>query len=255
VDIAVAGSSGLEAVIGVGDQPTALLTALSADRPDHVLLLAPRHLERRAREQAHVVVAAHPRVRVGVLAFDHHPLTLTLIGAAVLALRDPAGGWSDPGAAVQLVQQAAVRSRSILWHPRVLGLRRPTPPLSQSAASLLRSGGYFVELGADNEPLPGRRGFVPDGEEQLYVAGEPPARLRSQLGATVPRTVAVSTESSAPYRTRHTVELCGLAGPAWAPLDQGDCDVCGVTRPPSGCLFCGAGLEAGLQVQLARSAG
>jgi 3-deoxy-D-manno-octulosonic-acid transferase len=50
VDIAVAGSSGLEAVIGVGDQPTALLTALSADRPDHVLLLAPRHLERRARE-------------------------------------------------------------------------------------------------------------------------------------------------------------------------------------------------------------
>ncbi|HVK34435.1 MAG TPA: hypothetical protein VM428_02160, partial [Microlunatus sp.] len=61
------------------------------------------------------------------------------------------------------------------------------------------------------------------------------------LGDTDPRTVSVVSESEAPYRTRRTVELCGLAGPAWAPLTQGDCEICGATRPLSGCLFCGTG--------------
>ena len=86
---------------------------------------------RRAREQAHVVVASHRDVRVGVLVLDHHALTLTLIGAAVLALRDTPSGWSEPGAGVQLVHQAAVRSRSIVWHPKVLGphgVRCPRSP-------------------------------------------------------------------------------------------------------------------------------
>lgn len=241
VDIAVAGSSGLESVLGVGDGPTALLTALPATPSEHVLLLTPRHLERRAREQAHVVVASHRDLRVGVLVLDHHALTLTLIGAAVHALRDTPSGWSEPGAAVQLVRQAAVRSRSIVWHPKVLGLRRPVPSLAQSAASLVRSGGYFVELGTDNGPARGPGGFAPDGEEQLYTAEDPPALLRNQLGDTVPRTVSVISEAGAPYRTRRTVELCGLAGPAWAPLAQDSCEICGAGRPLSGCLFCGTG--------------
>jgi hypothetical protein len=241
VDIAVAGSSGLGPVLGVGVGPTALLTVLPAGGSGHVLLLTPRHLERRAREQAHVVVASHPGVRVGVLVLDHHALTLTLVGAAVHALRDAPSGWSEPGGAVQLIRQAAVRSRSIVWHPRVLGLRRPVPSIGQSAASLLRSGGYFVELGVDNGPTRGRGGFAPDGEEQLYTGEDPPALLRSQLGDSDPRTVAVVSESDAPYRTRRSVELCGLAGPAWAPLAQGECEICGATRPLSGCLFCGTG--------------
>lgn len=241
VDIAVAGSSGLDSVLGVGVGPTALVTALPARRSEHVLLLTPRHLERRAREQAHVVVATHPEVRVGVLVLDHHALTLTLLGAAVQALRGAPSGWSEPGAAVQLVRQAAARSRSIVWHPRVLGLRRPVPSVAQSAASLLRSGGYFVELGTDNGPTRGPGGFAPDGDERLYTGEDPPALLLSQLGDTEPRTVSVVSESEAPYRTRRTVELCGLAGPAWAPLAQGDCEICGATRPLSGCMFCGTG--------------
>lgn len=241
VDIAVAGSSGLDTVLGVGSGPTALLTALPASPAAHVLVLTPRHLERRTREQAHVLVATHPTVRVGVLVLDHHALTLTLVGAAVGALRDTQAGWSEPGAAVQLVGQAAARSRSLVWHPRVLGLRQPAPSLTQSAASLVRAGGYVVELGSDTAPSRGAAGFAPDGDEQLYAAGEPPALLRRQLGETEPRVVTVVPEPDAPYRTRRSIELCGLAGPVWAPLDQNDCDICGATRPAAGCLFCGTG--------------
>ena len=248
MDIAVAGSSGLDSVLGVGAGPTALLTALPATPAAHVLLLTPRHLERRAREQAHVVVASHPTVRVGVLVLDHHALTLTLLGAAVHAVRDSEAGWSEPGAAVQLVGQAAARSRSIVWHPRVLGLRRPVPSVGQSAASLVRSLGYFVELGSDSGPNRGSRGFAPDGEEQLYAAEEPSALLRRQLGETDPRLVSVLSESDAPYRTRRSVELCGLAGPSWAPLAQDECEICGATRPRSGCLFCGTGTSARTQL-------
>lgn len=244
MDIAVAGSSGLDSVLGVVAGPTALLTALPAQPAAHVLLLTPRHLERRSREQAHVVVASHPTVRVGVLVLDHHALTLTLLGAAVHALRDTEAGWSEPGAAVQLVSQAAARSRSIVWHPRVLGLRRPVPSVAQSAASLVRSMGYFVELGSDSGPNRGSRGFAPDGEEQLYAADEPTALLRRQLGETDPRLVSVVSEPDAPYRTRRSVELCGLAGPSWAPLIQDDCEICGASRPRSGCLFCGTGTSA-----------
>ncbi|GAA3707905.1 hypothetical protein GCM10022204_27420 [Microlunatus aurantiacus] len=241
MDIAVAGSSGLGTVLGVGVGPTALLTALPASPAAHVMLLTPRHLERRAREQAHVVVATHPTVRVGVLVLDHHALTLTLIGAAVQALRDTQDGWSEPGAAVQLVGQAAARSRSIVWHPRVLRLRRPVPSLAQSAASLVRSGGYFVELGSDSGPSRGPGGFAPDGDEQLYAAEDVPALLRKQLGDNEPRLVSVGAETDAPYRTRRSVELCGLAGPSWPPLSQDDCEICGAARPLTGCLFCGTG--------------
>ncbi len=244
MDIAVAGSSGLDTVLGVGPGPTALLTALPARPAAHVLVLAPRHLERRTREQAHVVVASHPTVRVGVLVLDHHALALSLIGAAVEALRDTEAGWSEPGAAVQLVGQASARSRSLVWHPRVLGLRHPVPSLAQSAASLVRAGGYLVELGSDTGPSRGAAGFAPDGGEQLYAGAEPPTLLRKQLGETEARVVPVVSESDAPYRTRRSVELCGLAGPAWPPLAQIDCDSCGATRPPSGCLFCGTGSSA-----------
>jgi hypothetical protein len=243
VDIAVAGSSGLGPVIGVGPDPAALLTGLPAVRPDHVLLLAPRHLERRAREQAHVVVAAHPDLRVGVIAFDHHPLALTLIAATVLELRTTPAGWSEAGEAVQLVRQAAVRSRSIVWHPRVFGLRRPVPSVAQSAASLIKGFGYFAEMGADGGPTRGASGYAPDGEEELYVSGEPPALLLTQLGEATPRMVAVTSEPLAPYRTRRSVELCGLAGPVWPPLAQETCDGCAASRPRSGCLFCGTGVD------------
>ena len=244
MEIAVAGSSGLGAVIGVSTEPTALLASLPAARPQHLLVLAPRHLERSAREQAHVVVAAHPDIRVGVLPFDHHAFALTLIAASVLELRDTPSGWSEAGEAVQLVQQSAARSRSIVWHPRVLGLHRPVPSVAQSAASLFRAGGYFVELGAGTGPTRGARGFAPDGEEGLYVAGEAPPRLLTQLGDTVPEVVSLTTEGNAPYLTRRSVELCGLAGPSWAPLAQRPCEVCATGRPLTGCVFCGTGVAS-----------
>jgi hypothetical protein len=244
VHIAVAGSSGLGLVIGVAAQPAALLTALPDPPSEHVLVLAPAHLERRAREQAHVVVAARPDVRVGVLAFDHHALALTLIAAAVLQLESAPSGWSEPGEAVQLVRQAAARSRSIVWHPRVLGLRRPVPSVAQSAVSLLRADGYFAEVGAGAGPVRGPGGFALDGEEALYVAGQVPDLLLRQLGETRLRVVEVTAEPSAPYRTLRSAELCGLAGPVWGPLVQRSCEVCSASRPLSGCLFCGTGSDA-----------
>ena len=90
----------------------------------------------------------------------------------------------------------------------------------------------------------GASGFGPDGEEELYVAGEAPGLLLTQLGDATVRTVAISSEPLAPYRTRHTVELCGLAGSAMPSLTQEACSVCGASRPPAGCLFCGSGVDS-----------
>ena len=76
------------------------LTALPATRSEHVLLLTPRHLERRARNRA-----TWPWPLTASCAWacrlDHHALTLTLIGAAVTPSGTHHLGWSEPGAAVQ----------------------------------------------------------------------------------------------------------------------------------------------------------
>lgn len=202
-----------------------------------------------------MVVAVHRDLRVGVLALDHHALTLTMVAASVHALRDTPSGWADPGDAIQLVEQAAARSRSVVWHPRVLGLRQPIPSVGQSALSVLRASGYFAEVGADTGPTRGAGGFGVDGEEVLYVAGTLPMLLRTQLGEAEARTVDVVVEGAAPYRTRRSVELCGLAAPAWAPLVQQTCRVCSVSRPASGCLYCGAGADRRAGALAASTAG
>lgn len=240
--IAVAGSSGLGQAVGISSDPSALLTALGGQGSAHVLVLTPRYLQRRAREQAHVLVSAERERPVGVLALDHHALTLTLIAAAVLELEtDPELGWTDAGDAVQLVRQAAARSRSAVWHPRALGLRQPAPSLAQSAASLVRPHGYVAEIGQGAALVRGSGAFAADGEERLFVAGDVPPLLARQLGEVSYESVAVETDRSAPYRTRRSVELCGLAGPAWAALPQRRCLVCEASRPADGCLFCGTG--------------
>lgn len=243
--IAVVGSSGLGMAVGISSDPSALLTAVGGQGSAHVLVLAPRHLERRAREQAHVLVSVEGSRPVGVLGLDHHALTLTLIAATVLELQaDAEVGWSDAGEAVQLVRQAAARSRSVVWHSRALGLRQPVPSLAQSAASVVRSRGYFGEVGNGGALARGAGGFALDGEERLYAANRIPPLLGRQLGEVSPEIVAVQTDPAAPYRSRRSVELCGLAGPAWAALAQPACAVCEASRPGDGCLFCGTGLAS-----------
>ena len=51
--------------------------------------------------------AASPRTSVAVLTPRHHPLTLTLIGAAAL---QSAGADADPGLVVALVKAAVARN-------------------------------------------------------------------------------------------------------------------------------------------------
>jgi hypothetical protein len=246
VHIAVAGSSGLGRVIGVPTEPAGLLAALPNPRPGHVLLLAPAHLAAFARAQAHVAIAAHPDLRVAVLPLAHHGLTLTLIASAVLELAGSPRSWDEPGAAVQLVAQSSARSRSIVWHPRVFGLRQPVPSLSESAASLVKAFGFFAEVGTGTGLARGSRGFAPELGEDLHVAGELPPLLADQLGDIPVSTVPVTSEPGAPYLTGRSVELCGLVRPVHAPTAQPPCGICGASRPPTGCLFCGTGATQAL---------
>ena len=154
--LVVTGSSGLPDVVGLQTtEPPALLNAVG-DPGDHsVIVLCPTGDLQLARSQAHVLVSAHPRSRVAVLGFDHHPLTLTLIAAAVRAQHRPD---EDPGRITAAIRRAAARSRSLVWYSRVVRLRPPQPSLGQVLHGLVRSSGYFLELGPDAAVLAGSRG-------------------------------------------------------------------------------------------------
>ena len=170
--IAVVGSSGLNRVEGItAEHPAALLQADAATSAGHVLLLAPWYAESIAKEQAHVLIAASPRTSVAVLTPRHHPLTLTLIGAAAL---QTAGTDADPGLVVALVNAAAARSRSLVWYPRVWGLREPTPTAGQLLASTFRSPGYFREIATEPALVRAKAGSPVAPTDEVYVAGNKP---------------------------------------------------------------------------------
>ena len=240
--IAVAGSSGLGRVAGIpAARPGALLAALTATPERHVALLVPRHAATAARQQAHVAIAGRPELRVCVLPLDHHALTLTVIGATVLELEGPGRGWTDPGEAVQLLQQSAARSRSFVWYPRVLSLSDPAATWRQRVRSILGARGFFTELGSRTGLEPGRAGVSPRPDEVWYCAGPPPRLLQAQLGGQTWRALPVATEPSTPYATGTSVELTGLVQPPHPPITTGRCPSCSVRRTAGGCAFCGSG--------------
>lgn len=241
--IAVAGSSGQGLVVGLPAGPAALLNAVDDSLPDHVVLLTPLHLELRARAQAHVVVAAHPQVRVAVVPLPHHALTLTLIAADVAREATGPGGWSDPGRTVRFAQESAEHSRSIVWHPRVLGLQQPVPSVGQSAASLLKGFGYFADLSAGGPLTRGKDGLLVEPPERLYLAGEAGSLLAGQLGQAEARSAAVTVEPQAPYRTNRSVELCALVQAQVPVTWPRRCEICSASQPETGCVFCGTGSQ------------
>lgn len=244
--ITVAGSTGLGQVAGISStHPAALLRAVEAQPSDHVIALAPWHAASAAREQAHVVLAARPQARVCVLPLTHHALTLTLIGAAALELEHTPDGWSEPGGAVQLIKQAAARSRSLVWFPRAWGLDEPEPSVAQRAASLFKAQGFFTEVGAAGLAA-GRTGISWAPNEVVCAAGDPPALLRSQLGSSDCAAVDVRPEPGAPYANKVSVELTGLVRPTRRPMLGEPCTSCSARRSAAECFFCGCGPRTGL---------
>ncbi len=244
--IAVAGSSGLGPVAGVSTtQPGALLQTVWTSPASHVVLLAPRYASSIAHEQAHVTIAAQPDIRVSVLPLDHHALTLTLVAGAVLQLERVAGGWADPGEAVQLLKQSAAQSRSLIWYPRVFGLRDPSPTWSQLARSLFARSGYITELGAGANLVPGLVAWSGPNAGTWFSTGEVPRRFHTQPGAVAPSVVPVRTEVNAPYATRTSIELAALVRPVRTPITTAQCSACLVGRTAAGCAFCGSGPRPG----------
>jgi hypothetical protein len=244
--IAVAGSSGLGSVAGVSPvEPAALLRAVRAEPASHVALLAPRYATSMAREQAHVIIAAEPDVRVSVLPFDHHALTLTLVGTTVLQLERVAGGWSDPGEAVQLLKQVAAWSRSLVWYPSVFGLRDPSPTWRHRVQSLLSRHGYITELGPVANLEPGLIDPSGRSDANWFATSEVPRRVQAQPAATAPWVVPIGTDRSAPYATKTSVELAALVAPVRRAITTARCSACFVGRTAAGCAFCGAGPHPG----------
>ncbi|WP_375426525.1 hypothetical protein [uncultured Friedmanniella sp.] len=238
--IAVTGASGHADVSGVLPEDHQGLLPLVTSSTEPVLLLTPRHHTTAAREQAHVLVAAHPLARVCVLPLDHHPLTLVLIAQALKSSSAAADGWPDPSAAVQLARRHAARSHSLVWYRRVWGLEEPSPRADQLVAGLLRRTGYVRDLAADPALVPARPGSpVPLGATVHHVAGAP-ALLAGQLGAVtlVPVEVAVAR---APYSTRSSVELTVLVTSTTRTCPQGRCGSCSAGLLDGLCPFCGHG--------------
>lgn len=250
--ITVAGATGLDPVVGLlTDRPTALLEATQSQPGEPVLVLSPRHTARPAREQAHVLVAARPTTRVGVLVLDHHALTLLLTGRLVAGLAGAANGWAEPGAAVALVRQVAARSRSLVWYPRAAGRAGAWDgtPLPVGAGTRLRSlvgrPGYLAEVGATGL-LPGRLGLdVGGGAGVLHSAGALPETAVRQLGDPGCAVVEAGPGPGCPYATPGSVELTLLAAPVHEAFTAAPCPVCGDGTGPSGCVFCStAGVPA-----------
>jgi hypothetical protein len=235
--IAVVGSSGLNRVEGISSEhPAALLQADGATAAGHVLLLAPWYAESVAKEQAHVLIAASPRTSVAVLAPRHHPLTLTLIGASA---QRTAGADADPGLVVALVKAAVARSRSLVWYPRVWGLREPTPTAFQLLASTFRSPGYFREIATEPALVPAKAGSPVAPTDEVYVAGTSPALLHRHLGGAVVRLAPIELEAHQPYATKSAVPLTVLAGVGRPPVGEPPCPSCGARLVAGGCEFCG----------------
>ena len=242
--IAVVGSSGLNRVEGISSEhPAALLQAEHATTAGHVLLLAPWYAESVAKEQAHVLIAASPRTPVAVLTPRHHPLTLTLIGAAA---QQAAGADADPGLVVALVNAAVARSRSLVWYPRVWGLREPVPSVGQLLASTFRSPGFFREIATDPALVPAKAGSPVAPTDEVHVAGSSPALLHRHLGGAVVRLAPVELEAHQPYATKTAVPLTVLAGTGVPRGSEPPCPSCDARLVAGGCSFCGhAALPAG----------
>lgn len=243
--IAVPGSSDLGGVLGVSTaNPEALLRAIrdrfGPFRHRHVLVLSPHQLAATAREQAHVVIASDPAVRVCVLPLRHHGLTLSLIGRSVLGTELRPDGWTDPGQAVQLVHSIAARSRSLIWHPSLGSVEEPHPSLGERLAGLLPARSYFHELGSPGL-LPARSGPGGPSPYGWHVAGSPSAQLRTSLGGVQLEPVDLSLAGRRPYAGRRSVEITQLAPPYARPLDGPTCGSCTATLVGSLCAFCGCG--------------
>jgi len=235
--IAVVGSSGFNRVEGISSaHPAALLQADEATSAGHVLLLAPWYAESIAKEQAHVLVAHSPRTSVAVLTPRHHPLTLTLIAAAA---QQTAGVDADPGLVVALVKTAAARSRSLVWYPRVWGLREPVPTAGQLLASTFRSPGFFREIATEPALVPARAGSPVAPTHEVHVAGKSPALLYRHLGGAVVRSAPIELEPRHPYATKSAMPLTVLAGTGLPAGSEPPCPSCDARLVAGGCSFCG----------------
>ena len=235
--IAVVGSSGLNEIEGISSlHPAALLRAGRSRQTRHVVLLAPWYAESTAKEQAHVLIAAMPGTRVAVLTPQHHPLTLTLIGAAV---QQAAGPDADPGLVISLVNASVARSRSLVWYSRVWGLREPVPTVPQLLASTFRSPGYFREIGTAPALVRARAGSPVARTDEVYVAGASPALLHRQLGGAAVRSAPIELEPDQPYATKFAVPLTVLDGAARLTASEPPCPSCGARLVGGGCRFCG----------------
>ena len=233
--IAVVGSSGINRVEGISSEhPAALLQADAATSAGHVLLLAPWYAESIAKEQAHVLIAASPGPP-WPSSPRHHPLTLTLIGAAA---QQTAGADADPGLVVALVNAAVARSRSLVWYPRVWGLREPSPTAFQLLASTFRSRGTSgrsppSRLWSRPRPVAGgsdRRGVR---RRQQPDAAAPPPRWRGGPAD------ADRLEPHQPYATRSAMPLTVLAGVGLPPGSEPPCSSCDARLVAGACAFCG----------------
>lgn len=243
--IVVGGSSGLGQVAGISaTHPAALLHAVANRPARYVFLLTPWYAATAAKEQAHVTIAADPSIRICVLPLVHHPLTLTLLGAVTVELEGLAHGWSNPGEAVQLLNQSAARSRSLVWHPRLWGLHDPRPTLGQLASGLLAGRGFFAEVGAPAGYVRGRADFPTNPDELLCAPGDLPFTLRHQLGTAPVSRVDVTTQPHSSYATKGSVELAGLVRPLSRPRPAPPCPSCSVSLLATGCAFCGTGPQA-----------
>jgi len=209
------------------------------------MYLVPWNVETLAREQAHVVIAAHPHTRVYVFGAQHHALTLTLLGAVVSESEGAPRGWTDPGEAVQLLQQSSAHSRSLLWHPRAIGLQEPEPTTAHRLASLFSGPGFFSEVGVPSSLVRARDGFDQRPDETLCLPGPVPQLLQTQLGSTACSVVDVQATMSRPYATRSSVELTGLVRPSRVPVLSPSCRGCGAGLMADGCAFCGVGPRIG----------
>jgi hypothetical protein len=235
--IAVVGSSGLNEIEGISSlHPAALLRTETSRSAGHVVLLAPWYVATAAKEQAHVLIAAEPGTSVAVITPQHHPLTLTLIGAAA---HQVAGPDADPGLVVSLINASVARSRSLVWYPRVWGLREPSPTAIQLLASTFRSPGYFREFGTGPALVAARAGSPVQPTDEVYVAGDSPALLHRHLGGAAVRTTPIELEPDQPYVTKSAVPLTVLGGLARSTGGEPPCPSCGARLVGGGCCFCG----------------
>ena len=235
--IAVVGSSGLNEIEGISSlHPAALLRTESSRQTGHVVLLAPWYAEATAKEQAHVLIAAASGTSVAVLTPRHHPLSLTLIGAAA---QQAAGPGADPGQVVSLINASVARSRSLVWYSRVWGLREPVPTAPQLLASTFRSPGYFREIGTAPALVRAKAGSPVPATQEVYVAGASPALLHRQLGGAAVRSAPIDLEPDQPYATKFAVPLTVLGEASRPAGGEPPCPSCGAHLVGGGCCFCG----------------